>query len=903
MSEILRVDRVEVVRWGRASGFKLDLPKQGFVVLYGPNESGKTSVATALAWLIAGPGSQGMLQRFGTAGETLEASLKGRLRGQPLFLRVRAKATRQSSGSAARESLQATLGQTSLSRRRDLTARFGGGDFDGYRRLYWVEALDVANGSDLQEDVSVKAVFGGVNPFTEAESLRNRSQELLGALTGRERAGSARQLQTGIEALDREIRSLTGAKHDWDRIETELNAANRQRERLESELREREAELKSVQLALQAVTDGVAANRNRASSELADTPEPSAADRRIHKQMTTARARIGGLRAAEKEEESGRSSYESAYSAVDDIWRQMVAAVPLGEPGIEAADHAETRYLVDREKADEATTERASASARHQQLSDESEGLQTQWIQQYGAGPSPEDVVETSRARTSQADTGRVPTGAIRERPPGRVLGLTGILLGTACGVAAALLAVARDDWALALVAGVAASALVVVSYRAVRSRSMSLDPDQLRLAERIQDARAKQDDANTKLSEAETEVDKQKRRADRALQEYQRSLAAVGVQEGMIERYSPHVVSHLKAVSRAQRALASWKRAQETAVARLDDVRSLLLGLSDASDAAATSGAVTIDRADAAAADSGQGDGQSGGRDASVHLPDIQHATGAEALLEAACARVDQHSATAKDAQEADDALKRAVNHDSAALAHIEEAKPGDLQTEESRIQAVCRDLETKLSGIKHQITDLEVEKRALESAENRAVELTLERGTQATRVEKLLVRGLAHHLAATLLRDAAERHRTEQQPGLLRRTQELACEVADWTNITVNPHAPTTRGSKGTDNMLVDGPRGEHSDQRLSLGAQTLLYLALRLATVEEQAEARGVRLPLILDDVLVALDDERAGRCLKVLTKFAERHQLILLTCHESTMQRAKAAGAAVLPIPPT
>ncbi len=775
-----------------------------------------------------------------------------------------------------------------------MTARLGGGDFRGYRRHYWVEALEVADGSDIQEDVSVKAIFGGVNPFTEAESLDKRSQELLGALKGSARAGSARQLQTGIEALDSEMSRLAGAKDHWGRIETELDAANKQREQLESELRERKGELRSVQLALQAVANGVAAERDRTSSILADTPEPSAADRRIHEQSTTARAKIGELRAAETEEESTRRAYESAFGAVDSSWRQMVETIALGEPGIETANDEETSYRVARKNAEEATIEHESASEHHQRSSDESERLQTQWTQRYRR-VSPEDVVG-AKPNPNQA-------GAVPSRPPGRALGLTGILLGTGCGVAAAVLAVARQDWMLASVTGLAASALVVVTYRAVRSRSMSLDPDQLRLAEHIQDARAEQDDANTKLSDAQTELDKQKRRADRALQEYRRSLAAVGVQEGMIEQYSPNVVRHLKAVRKAQLASASWNRAQETAVARLNDVRGLLLGHPDASEATATSGAVTIDRADTAAAESGQGGGKSVDRDASVYLRDIQHAAGAEALLEAACARVDQHSDTARAAQEADDALKRALKYDDAALARIEEAKPGDLQAAESRVQAVRRDLEAELSGIQHQITDLEVAKRALESAENRSVELTLERGTQSTRVEKLLVRGLAHHLAATLMRDAAERHRTEQQPGLLRRTQELACEVADWTNVTVNPHAPTTRRSTGTDNMLVDGPRGEHSDQLLSLGAQTLLYLALRLATVEEQAEARGVRLPLILDDVLVGLDDERAGRCLEVLAEFSERHQMILLTCHESTMQRAKAAGAAVLPIPPT
>lgn len=896
MTEILRVDRVEVPRWGRASGFKLDLPETGFVVLYGPNESGKTSVATALAWLIAGPGRSSLLHRFGGNKEILEARLTGRLGSDDLRIKVEAKVPARSSRAIVRGTFSTSVGGVALSR-EILTARLGGGDFDGYRRLYWVEALEVANGSNLQEDVSVKAVFGGVNPFTEAESLGKRGQELLGALKGSVRAGSARQLQIDIEALDREMSSLSSAKDDWGRIETELDAANRQRKRLESELQEREGELRSVRLALQAVADGVAAKRDSASSNLADTPEPSDADRRLHEQLTAARARIGELRAAEKEEESTRRAYESDFDAVDDSWRQMVAAVALGEPGIDTAHDAESGYRVARENTEVAIIERESASERHLRCTDDAEGLLIRWTQQYPAGPRPEDVVEANRVRTSRVDTGRVPTGTVRSRPSGRILGLIGILLGTACGVAAAVLAVAREDWALALVAGVAAVALAVVSYLAVRSSQRPVDPDQLRMAERIRDARAAQDDAKAKLSEAETELDKQQRRTNSALQDYRRSLVAIGVQEEMIEQYSPNVVRHLKAVRSAQLANARWKRTHERAAARLDDVRILLLGSSDAPEAAATSAVVTMDRADTTAAVGGQSDERSGDRGASVHLPDIQDAAGAQALLDAACARVDQHSAAARATHEADDALKRAVKYDDAALIHIEIGKPGDLQTEESRVQALCRDLEADLNETTNRITDLKVEKRTLESAENRAVELTLERGALSAKVETRLVRGLAHHLAATLLHDAAERHRTEQQPGLLRRTQELACEVADWTNVTVNPHAKST----GADNMLVNGPRGEHSGQRLSLGARTLLYLALRLATVEEQAEARGVRLPLIFDDVLVGLDDERAERCLKVLAEFSERHQMILLTCHESTMQRAKAAGAAVLPIP--
>ncbi len=97
MSKILRVDRVEVPRWGRASGFKLNLPEKGFVVLYGPNESGKTSVATALAWLIAGPGQSSLLHRFGRNQEVLEAKLTGLLGSDDLRIEVRAKVPVRSS--------------------------------------------------------------------------------------------------------------------------------------------------------------------------------------------------------------------------------------------------------------------------------------------------------------------------------------------------------------------------------------------------------------------------------------------------------------------------------------------------------------------------------------------------------------------------------------------------------------------------------------------------------------------------------------------------------------------------------------------------------------------------------------------------------------------------------------
>ena len=70
--------------------------------------------------------------------------------------------------------------------------------------------------------------------------------------------------------------------------------------------------------------------------------------------------------------------------------------------------------------------------------------------------------------------------------------------------------------------------------------------------------------------------------------------------------------------------------------------------------------------------------------------------------------------------------------------------------------------------------------------------------------------------------------------------------------------------------------------SVEGMSEGTRDQLYLALRLATLERYAE-EGRAMPLLLDDVLMTFDDERAAAALRVFDELAERFQVILLTHH--------------------
>ena len=77
----------------------------------------------------------------------------------------------------------------------------------------------------------------------------------------------------------------------------------------------------------------------------------------------------------------------------------------------------------------------------------------------------------------------------------------------------------------------------------------------------------------------------------------------------------------------------------------------------------------------------------------------------------------------------------------------------------------------------------------------------------------------------------------------------------------------------------------------EALSRGTREQLFLSLRLALAACYAR-RGAPLPLVLDDVLVNFDSQRAKAAAVVLRDFAAAgHQVLVFTCHEHILQMFK------------
>ena len=93
------------------------------------------------------------------------------------------------------------------------------------------------------------------------------------------------------------------------------------------------------------------------------------------------------------------------------------------------------------------------------------------------------------------------------------------------------------------------------------------------------------------------------------------------------------------------------------------------------------------------------------------------------------------------------------------------------------------------------------------------------------------------------------------------------------------------------GDSSLRVMPPQGEPvSPEQLSRGTQEQLYLALRLAYIQDHA-AQASPLPVIMDDVLVDFDPGRARRTARILGdlsqgRYGPRQQILFFTCHPHT-----------------
>lgn len=144
---------------------------------------------------------------------------------------------------------------------------------------------------------------------------------------------------------------------------------------------------------------------------------------------------------------------------------------------------------------------------------------------------------------------------------------------------------------------------------------------------------------------------------------------------------------------------------------------------------------------------------------------------------------------------------------------------------------------------------------------------------------------------LAEALLGEALRRHREKAQGPVLALAGEYfqLMTAGRFVRLLVDADSDTPL-------LRAQPERGRALEiSALSEGTADQLYLALRLAALQLQRKPDQM-MPLVLDDVFMTADDERATRMFRALAKFAAASQVLVFTHHHHLLALASGAVGA-------
>lgn len=211
----------------------------------------------------------------------------------------------------------------------------------------------------------------------------------------------------------------------------------------------------------------------------------------------------------------------------------------------------------------------------------------------------------------------------------------------------------------------------------------------------------------------------------------------------------------------------------------------------------------------------------------------------------------------------------------------------------EQAELDRRVRELDRRRTVALEQAGRLENQVQALGG--DRAARLNAESESLLADLTQNVDRYVLLQLAHAVLERVTERYARENQPAILHYTSEMLANITGGRHVRVVPQPDA--GTIAT----LDRSGRLRLPSELSVGTREQLFLALRLAYVLDYCD-RNEPLPLVMDDVLVNFDDDRAGTTLQALRKVAETTQILFLTCHRhlAELARRTCSGDAALQI---
>ena len=261
-----------------------------------------------------------------------------------------------------------------------------------------------------------------------------------------------------------------------------------------------------------------------------------------------------------------------------------------------------------------------------------------------------------------------------------------------------------------------------------------------------------------------------------------------------------------------------------------------------------------------------------------------------ADALRERAAAFAERES-LARDAREHLARVAQAAGSHGAIDAFVAELEATDAVALELEERALESELDRQQAEHEVSLTTLggvQGELAALESGGGTSA-LLARRERLRTEAAELAREWTTARIARLLIEKARGRYERERQPAVVQAAERYFIEM------TLGRYRRIIAPLGESSLHVVEANGQEKTPDQLSRGTREQLYLALRFGLIEQFRERSGP-LPIVVDEVLVNFDRERALAAARGFARLAQRHQVIAFTCHEWVVDLFREADGA-------
>ncbi|MBI4584103.1 MAG: AAA family ATPase [Planctomycetes bacterium] len=196
------------------------------------------------------------------------------------------------------------------------------------------------------------------------------------------------------------------------------------------------------------------------------------------------------------------------------------------------------------------------------------------------------------------------------------------------------------------------------------------------------------------------------------------------------------------------------------------------------------------------------------------------------------------------------------------------------ELAEEPPNLEERLVEIEKEDGGLRYRRGELKADIDRLASSQEVA-DLALKVENLKAEIQRLAADWARAAIAHELLERARKKFEEESQPAVIQAASRY------FEMITGGRYHRIQKQLEGNDLVVIATGDAIKSHDKLSRGATEQLYLSLRFGHLETRDS--GEPLPIILDDILVNFDQNRARRAAEAIAALSKKRQVLYFTCH--------------------